>query len=81
MEKQRFKKCKTLVDCNNDPRISAKVYWEIDSGWSRGGFYGTILKEGWRTADNNQHVIHAATVTELCEAINNSRTWDDDPDN
>lgn len=76
----KFKRCVTLKDCQNDPRLSVGVCYESDDGSDTGGFYSCCLKAGYRTIDNDQHIIYAASVKELCSEINNARLWEDDPE-
>lgn len=60
-EVAKFKKVKTLVDLQNDPRV--------DSVWNEDNSWWCLLVDGYEWAPNSQ-LIHETTIKSVCSVMN-----------
>lgn len=75
-----MKKCRTMKDLQNCPWLVGRPGAKVDEEPNEEFNYSACLIAGRRTSDNDQHIIHAMSVKELCDEVNFSREWLDDPD-
>jgi len=78
MKAKKYKKCRTLSDIQNDPRVS-EIHSEIGNEGQNS--WWCYLRAGWQLGSNlTCHTSHEDTIRAICDDVNGAIPFPDDPE-